>query len=76
MAYCDHGYGRPSLRVVGSTLRGVVPCGTESSRKLGVPRVFLRQAQDKLSLADADFSLRHPSKFWKDQIFRETPDHN
>jgi hypothetical protein len=28
MAYCDHGYGRPS----------------------GRPRVFLRQAQDKLTL--------------------------
>jgi hypothetical protein len=28
MAYCDHGYGRPSER----------------------PRVFLRQAQDKLTL--------------------------
>jgi len=29
----DHGYGRPSLRGVGSTLRGLVPYGTKSSRK-------------------------------------------
>ena len=33
IACCDRPYGRPSLRAVGSTLRGVVPYGTESSRK-------------------------------------------
>ena len=33
---CNPGYGRPSLRVGCSTLRGVVPYGTESSRKPGV----------------------------------------
>ena len=47
MAYSDHGYGRPSLRAGGATLRGVVPyppawkpygleARAESSRKPGV----------------------------------------
>ena len=55
MAYSDHGYGRPSLRAGGSTLRGVVSyppawkpdgmeAGTESSRKPGVlGRLTLRR---------------------------------
>ena len=33
---CDPVYGRPSLKAGGTTLRGVVPYGTESSRKPGV----------------------------------------
>jgi hypothetical protein len=61
MICCDHGYGRPSLRAVGSILRGVVPyppawksygleAGTESSRKPGVlgRRLLRRTIQVRL----------------------------
>ncbi|MDH3559184.1 MAG: hypothetical protein OES18_25365 [Deltaproteobacteria bacterium] len=50
IACCDSGYDRPSLRAVGSTLRGVVPYGTESSRKPGVLgcRILRRTVQVRL----------------------------
>jgi hypothetical protein len=48
--YCGRGYYSPSLRAVGSTLRGVVPSGTESSRKPGVlGQEFLRYAPNKFT---------------------------
>jgi hypothetical protein len=58
MAYCEHGYGSPSLRAVGSTLPGRSPLRDGVEQEAGRPRVFLRQAsrdcardrQDKLTL--------------------------
>ena len=48
--YCGRGHYSPSPRAVGSTLRGVVPSGTESSRKPTVlGQEFLRYAPNKFT---------------------------